>query len=145
MDTPREVDIAELDLFADCTKAELRQIRSLTTYLRIPKDRVLIREGSRAQEFIIINSGSARVSRATDDGVTTVAEVGSGEFLGEMSLLTGSPRNATATATTDLGVLVSSASEFRTIMRIAPTVADKVFQTSMERASTTELAPAIAA
>jgi CRP-like cAMP-binding protein len=71
--------------------------------------------------------------------------VGSGEFLGEMSLLTGSPRNATATATTELGVLVSSASEFRSIMRIAPTVADKVFQTSMERAGSTELAPAIAA
>ena len=106
---------------------------------------MLIREGSRAQEFIIINSGSARVSRETDDGVTTVADVGSGEFLGEMSLLTGSPRNATATATTELGVLVSSASEFRSIMRIAPTVADKVFQTSMERAGSTELAPAIAA
>ena len=78
-------------------------------------------------------------------GVTTVADVGSGEFLGEMSLLTGSPRNATATATTDLGVLVSSANEFRSILRIAPTVADKVFQTSMERAATVALAPAIAA
>jgi len=43
MDTPREIDIADLELFADCTKAELRQIRSLTTYLRIPKDRVLIK------------------------------------------------------------------------------------------------------
>jgi CRP-like cAMP-binding protein len=145
MGTPREVDIADLELFADCTKAELRQIRSLTTYLRIPKDRVLIREGSRAQEFIIINTGTARVSRETDDGATTVAEVGSGDFLGEMSLLTGSPRNATATASSELGVLVSSASEFRSILRIAPTVADKVFQTSMERAAGVELAPAIAA
>lgn len=145
MDTPREIDIADLELFADCTKAELRQIRSLTTYLRIPKDRVLIREGSRAQEFIIINSGTARVSRETEDGDTTVADVGSGEFLGEMSLLTGSPRNATATATTDLGVLVSSASEFRSILRIAPTVADKVFHTSMERAATVELPEAVAA
>jgi CRP-like cAMP-binding protein len=74
-----------------------------------------------------------------------VADVGSGEFLGEMSLLWGSPRNATATATTDLGVLVSSASEFRSILRIAPTVADKVFHTSMERAATVEFAPAVAA
>jgi CRP-like cAMP-binding protein len=145
MDTPREIDIADLELFADCTKAELRQIRSLTTYLRIPKDRVLIKEGTRAQEFIIINSGTARISRETDDGLTTVAEVGTGKFLGEMALLTGSPRNATATAATDLGVLVSSASEFRSILRIAPKVADKVFHTSMERAATVELAPAVAA
>ncbi len=145
MDTPREIDIADLELFTDCTKAELRQIRSLTTYLRIPKGRVLIREGSRAQEFLIITSGTARVTRETDDGATTVAEVGSGEILGEMALLTGSPRNATAVATSDLGVLVSSASEFRSILRIAPSVADKVFQTSMARAADVELAPAIAA
>ena len=145
MDTPREIDIADLELFADCTKAELRQIRSLTTYLRIPKGRVLIREGSRAQEFLIITSGTARVTRETGDGATTVAEVGSGEILGEMALLTGSPRNATAVATSDLGVLVSSASEFRSILRIAPSVADKVFQTSMARAVDVELAPAIAA
>jgi CRP-like cAMP-binding protein len=145
MDTPREVDIAEFELFADCTKAELRKIRALTTYVRVPQNRVLMREGSRAHEFIIINSGTAVVSRKTDDGVETVAEVGSGEFLGEMALLTGTPRNATATAATDLGVLVSTANEFRSIMRIAPTVADKVFQTSMERAAQVELTDAVAA
>jgi CRP-like cAMP-binding protein len=95
MDTPREIDIAELELFADCTKSELRKIRALTTYVRVPQDRVLMREGSRAHEFIIINSGTAVVSRKTDDGDATVAEVGSGEFLGEMALLTGTLRNAT--------------------------------------------------
>jgi CRP-like cAMP-binding protein len=145
MDTPREIDIAELELFADCTKSELRKIRALTTYVRVPQDRVLMREGTRAHEFIIINSGTAVVSRKTDDGDATVAEVGSGEFLGEMALLTGTLRNATATAATDLGVLVSTANEVRSILRIAPTVADKVFQTSMERAARVELADALAA
>jgi CRP-like cAMP-binding protein len=142
MAAPRVVDIADLELFAGCTKAELRQIRALTTYVQVPRDQVLMREGSPAHEFIIIDSGTARVSRATDDGVQTVADVGSGEFLGEMALLTGTPRTATATATTDLGVLVSSVSEFRSILRIAPSVADKVFQTSMERAASREMAVA---
>jgi CRP-like cAMP-binding protein len=142
MAAPRVVDIADLELFAGCTKAELRQIRALTTYVQVPRDQVLMREGSPAHEFIIIDSGTARVSRATDDGVQTVADVGSGEFLGEMALLTGTPRTATATATTDLGVLVSSVSEFRSILRIAPSVADKVFQTSMERAASLEMAVA---
>jgi CRP-like cAMP-binding protein len=127
METPQEIDIADLELFAGCTKAELRKIRALTTYVRVPQDRILMREGTRAHEFIIINSGTAVVSRQTDDGVATVAEVGSGEFLGEMALLTG------------------TANEFRSILRIAPTVADKVFQTSMERAANVELADAVAA
>jgi CRP-like cAMP-binding protein len=142
MATSRVVDIADMELFAGCTKAELRKIRSLTTYVQVPADQVLMREGSSAHEFIIIDSGTARVSRETDDGVATVAEVGSGEFLGEMALLTGTPRTATATATTDLGLLVSSASEFRSILRIAPSVADKVFQTSMDRAARQDVAVA---
>jgi CRP-like cAMP-binding protein len=145
MSVAQEVDIAKLELFADCTKAELREIRSLTTYLRIPQDRVLMREGSLAQEFIIINSGTARVSRETGDGVETVAEVGSGEVLGEMALLTGSRRNATATAATDLSVLVCSAREFQTMLRIAPTVADRVFQISLNRAANAEKLAAAAA
>ena len=140
MATPHVADIADLELFAGCTKAELRKIRSLTTYVQVPRDQVLMREGSSAHEFIIIDSGTARVSRSTDDGVATVAEVGSGEFLGEMALLSGTPRTATATATTDLGLLVSSASEFRSILRIAPSVADKVFQASKDRAANLALA-----
>jgi len=140
MGTPQELEIADLELFADCTKAQLRKIRSLTTYLRLRKDQVLIREGSRAREFIIIDSGTARVSRETDNGVTKVADVGSGQFLGEIALLTGSRRTATVTATSDLGVLVSSASEFRSILDIAPSVADKVVRTSIVRATNMDIA-----
>jgi len=139
MTAPHVVDIADLDLFAGCTKAELKQIRSLTTYLQVPKDQVLMREGSPAHEFIIIDSGTARVSRVTDEGVAEVAEVGSGDFLGEMALLNGSRRTATATAETDLGVLVSSAIEFRSILRLAPSVAEKIVQTSINRAAALEL------
>jgi CRP-like cAMP-binding protein len=138
MNAPHVVDIADLELFADCTKAELKQIRSLTTYLQVPKDQVLMREGSPAHEFIIIDSGTARVSRATDEGVAEVAEVGSGDFLGEIALLNGSRRTATATAETDLGLLVSSASEFRSILRLAPSVADKIVRTSIDRTAALE-------
>jgi CRP-like cAMP-binding protein len=140
MDATPAIRIGDLALFADCTKAELRQIDSLTTFLHLGKDRVLIREGSPAREFIIIGSGTARISRQTDDGESTVADVGSGEFIGEMELLSGSRRAATATATTDLAVLVSSASEFQAILQIAPSVAHKVRRTSLVRAAS--LAPA---
>jgi CRP-like cAMP-binding protein len=142
MDTPRVVDIGELELFAGCTKAELRKIRSLTTYVQVPKDQVLMREGSAAHEFIIIDSGTASVSRRTHEGVAKVADVGSGGFLGEMALLNGTPRTATATATTDLGLLVSSASEFRSILRIAPSVAEKVRHASVARSGSLDLANA---
>jgi CRP-like cAMP-binding protein len=140
MVTPQVVRIADLELFADCSKAELRQISSLTTYLQLQKDQVLMREGTRANEFVIIGSGTAQVSRQTSKGVVSVAEVGSGDFLGEMGLLAGTSRTATVTATTDLTVLVSSASEFRSILRIAPSVANKVVHTSNVRAASLDVA-----
>lgn len=135
MATPPVMRIADLELFADCTKAELRQIGSLTTYLQVRKDHVLMREGGRANEFVVIGSGSAQVSRNTTHGVIRVADVGSGDFLGEMGLLSGTSRTATVTATTDLAVLVSSAIEFRSILHISPSVADKVVHTSTVRAA----------
>jgi len=140
MGTPNVVRMAELELFADCTKAELRQIGSLTTYLHVPRDRVLIREGSSAKEFIVIGAGTAEVSRETGDGIARVAQVGTGDFLGETALLAGTRQTATATATTDLAVFVSSVSEFRSILHVAPSVADKVVKTSLVRAASGAIA-----
>jgi len=132
--------IDDLELFADCTRTELEQISPLTTYLRIPAGQVLIHEGTPAKEFIVIVSGSARVTRHTAHGVVELAEVGKGDFLGEMALLSGSTRTATATATTDLVVLVSSVGEFRSIMEIAPSVARKVRRASLARATSQAIA-----
>lgn len=135
MDEIPVVHLSDLELFADCSKSELRQIDSLTTYVHVEADRVLMREGAPAREFIIIGSGSARISKETEDGRTTVAELGKGQFIGEMGLLANMPRTATATATTDLAVFVSSASEFKSMLQIAPSVARKVRGVSIARAA----------
>lgn len=135
MESVPVVRLSDLELFADCSRAELRQIASLTTYVQMERDRVLMREGAPAKEFIIIGSGTARISKETAEGTTTVAEVGSGGFIGEMGLLSNGPRTATATAATDLGVFVSSASEFKSILQIAPSVAGKVRRASLARAA----------
>jgi CRP-like cAMP-binding protein len=138
--SPNPLRIDDLKLFADCSKAELRQIGSLTTFLQVPRDQVLTREGDLAKEFIVIASGTARVTREMADGPARVADVGSGDFLGEMALLSGGRRTATATAATDLTVLVSSLGEFRSILETAPSVARKVHLASIARASRPDLA-----
>ena len=134
------IRLDKLDLFSDCTRAQLQQISSLTSYLRLPKGHVLMHEGAPAKEFIVILSGTAEVTRQTAGGGVRVAEVGPGDFQGEMGLLAGAPRTATVTATTDLVVLVSSVGEFRSILELAPSVAAKVRQTSSARASGLALA-----
>jgi trk system potassium uptake protein TrkA len=129
--TPRPIH--ELELFSDCTKSELRLIRSLTTFLELPKGQVLMRQGDAGREFIIVGSGIVHISRETEDGTARVADVGSGDFLGEIALLSGVPRTATATAATDVSVLVSSIGEFRSILHAVPSVEEKVRRASVAR------------
>jgi CRP-like cAMP-binding protein len=132
--------IDDFDLFADCSRAQLQQIGSLTTYLRIPGGHVLIHEGDIAKEFIVILRGTAEVSRHTAHGRVHVADVGTGDLLGEMALLSGSRRTATVTATTDLEVLVSSVGEFRSLVELAPSVGHKIRRASASRASSQGIA-----
>lgn len=129
-----------LDLFADCTRAQLQRISALTTYLHIDEGHVLMREGSPAKEFLVILDGSATVTRSAPGGDELVADVGTGDFLGEMGLLSGAPRSATVTATTDMDILVSSVVEFRSILELAPSVAHKVRRASLVRSADLHLA-----
>jgi CRP-like cAMP-binding protein len=72
--------------------------------------------------------------------VENVASDGSGDFLGEIALLCGSARTATATAATDLEVLVCPTGEFRTMPKIAPSVAHKVRRASLARSAVMDIA-----
>ncbi len=77
MGTPNVVRMAELELFADCTKAELR--RDWVTYHLPSRSKGSgpqnAKEAAR-REFIVIGAGTAEVSRETGDGIARVAQVG---------------------------------------------------------------------
>ena len=74
-----------------------------TDEVSVPAGKDIVTQGSLGHEFYLIVDGKAEVSR---DG-TTVAELGPGQYFGELALLDGAVRNATVTATepTDLLVL----------------------------------------
>jgi CRP-like cAMP-binding protein len=101
--------------------------------VNIPAGKVLIREGKLGSEFLIIVSGQAEVTKSTGVGVSKVAELHDGAFVGEISLLQGVPRTATVTATTDLTAYVSNPSEFRELLRTAPAAAQRIAEASSLR------------
>jgi CRP-like cAMP-binding protein len=124
--------ISDLELFAGCTKSEVRRISSFTTLLHAAKGEVLFRQGDAAEEFIVVESGTVRLSRMTPDGAVTLAEVGPGEPLGAGALISGGEWTVTAVATTDVALFVSSVSEFRAITHIAPSIEDRIWQSALE-------------
>lgn len=125
-------DLAELPLFAEATRSERELIRRHLTPISLPAGSVLIREGARGDEFMIILEGEVTVSQ----NGTTIARLQRGDLVGEMALLEadgGGRRNATVTAQTDALVYVGSRTEFRQILHSAPSVARKVRETAAAR------------
>ncbi|HEX4245044.1 MAG TPA: cyclic nucleotide-binding domain-containing protein [Acidimicrobiales bacterium] len=125
--------LADLELFGDCSRRELAKVDSLLTRVTLPAGTVLIREGRIGSEFLIIASGEAQVTKTTGHGISKIAELHKGEFVGEIALLNGIPRTATVTATTDLTAYVSTAAEFREILRSAPGAAKRITEASTFR------------
>jgi NTE family protein len=88
---------------------------------------VLIREGDDADSLYLIAEGRVRVHNRRDDGTTQVlAELGRGELVGEMALVTNEPRSATVTAVRDSVVLELPASAFVELVRGHPDVLREV-------------------
>ena len=82
----------------------------------------LARQGEFAYEFFVIEEGGAEVLR---DG-ERIAELGPGDFLGEMGIVGKVVRNATVRTTSPSRVIVMSEQAFRSMSRTNPDVASRI-------------------
>ncbi|NLI78144.1 MAG: mechanosensitive ion channel [Candidatus Riflebacteria bacterium] len=83
----------------------------------------IVQKGSAGTDFFLIDRG--RVSVFLDDEATSpVAELGSGQFFGEMSLLTGEPRSATIRAEAETLLVVLSQEVMSHLLREQPDLAN---------------------
>ena len=114
--------LKKVPLFADCSKAELRQLASIADEVALREGRVLTREERIGHEFFVLIEGVVRVSRKG----AKLADLQGGDWLGEIALLTKAPRTATVTAMTPVRTLVIVDRDFRRVVRTMPTIAMKV-------------------
>ena len=118
----RMAKLAEVGLFAACSKAELRALAGITTELDAEAGTILCTEGTPGRTCYVVTAGTATV---TIDG-DQIDTVGPGGFFGEMALLDGGPRVATVTAATDMRLLVLSRSELTRLLTDVPSVSRKM-------------------
>lgn len=125
-----KVDLLKrIPLFAGCSRAELEAVSRVADELRIPAGRVLMRQGAPGRELVVLVEGEVTVER---DGAT-IAVRRDGDHVGELALVTGRPRTATVTATTDLRVLVLDRTSFERLLQAVPSIAVKVVKAVAER------------
>jgi CRP-like cAMP-binding protein len=70
---------------------------------------VLFREGESGEVMFVIQSGAVRITKEVGGEAKSLAVLGPGEFLGEMAILNGKPRTATATVVETTRCLVIEA------------------------------------
>ena len=116
-------------LFAGCSKAELQRVASLADELDLGEGATLIREGERGREFIVVVDGTVRVTRKGKK----LRDLGAGDFIGEIALVSDVPRTATVTATSPVRLLVVTDRAFRGLIEQTPSIATKVLQSLGER------------
>jgi CRP/FNR family cyclic AMP-dependent transcriptional regulator len=121
--------IKRVPLFSRCTKRELGMIALLADELDLPEGRELTHQGSRGQEFVILVEGGADVVR----NGKVVNKLKSGDFFGEISLITGRPRTATVVTRRRSRLLIMHSPAFRALLRDSPSIQAKVLEAVVAR------------
>jgi len=120
--------LKEVPLFSGCSKRELEEIAAVADEIVFPAGRTLIRQGATGREFIVVLDGDVEVRR---DGRELPR--GDANYFGEVALLTGAPRNATVTTTTQVDALVLTARAFDRIVATSDSIRRKVIASLASR------------
>jgi cAMP-dependent protein kinase regulator len=90
-------------LFSSFEREALVEILASTELRSFDEGDIIVTEGEEGSSLFLIVGGTVKVFTRTDDGSNVpLAELGPGDFFGEVSLLTGKPRTATITARTEV-------------------------------------------
>ena len=134
-----EAQLRDVPFFNQLSKRELAMVAQQTDEVDVEAGSVLAREGDFGHEFFVIIDGTAEVLQ----GETCLAELGPGEFFGEMALVEEDRRMATVKAISPMKVLVMTRASFRGMDRTMPQIHAAVSEAiARRRAAASEPAPA---
>jgi CRP-like cAMP-binding protein len=101
---------------------------------RLVAGEVLFRAGDQGDALYIVKQGRIDVLAANANASHPIATLSEGQTLGEMALLTGSPRTATIQAATDATLLQIAKDDFERSIMSDPELATTIRQLSHQRA-----------
>jgi CRP/FNR family transcriptional regulator, cyclic AMP receptor protein len=118
-----------IPLFESFSEEELRQIAPFAEEASAEPGNVLVREGDYSYQFVAIEEGNAK---ATRDG-ETVAELGPGDFFGEIGLLEKSLRTATVEATSPMKLITLTGWDLARVEKAMPEAIEELHRAIEER------------
>ncbi|MGI9648829.1 MAG: MFS transporter [Acidimicrobiia bacterium] len=108
-------------LFSALARPSIEHLASAAKQLNSATGIAIITEGDTADAMYVIVEGTVAVSaRGDSDAPIEVAELGPGDYFGEIGLLEGAPRNATCTALSDCRLLQVDGTAFLAAVQDSP-------------------------
>ena len=104
-------------------------LRAAGTEQAAPAGQVLVREGASGGSLFVVLAGSVTISR----GGRRITELGPDSLLGEVAMLDGGPRTASAIVSQDAQLLVVPGSAVRALLDERPGLRDRLLRTAQAR------------
>ncbi len=123
--------VARVPLFEGLEAGALAEVVGTLKARTVPAGTTIVRRGERGDAMYMIAAGNVEVT--LPDGATRT--LGTGDFFGEMALLTREPRSATITSLTTVDLLVVDAADFHRLAERMPEVHDKVERVARSRST----------
>ena len=115
--------LRSVPLFASLDSKATAELGEYLTIHDYPRSATIFRNGDPGDAMYLIDVGRVRISITDADGaVVTLAELGAGDFFGEMAMLDGQGRSANATAIDDARLAKLTRDDFLSFMRSDPRV-----------------------
>ena len=131
--------LRSVPLFASLGDEDARTLRGLLKVRRLPRGALLFRQGDAGDAMFLIEAGRIQIYITDEAGEeVTLAELARGDFFGEMSLVEGKPRTATARAVEDARLAALSREDFTGFVRHNTDVALAMVSAISERLRRTD-------
>lgn len=124
-----ERSLESIPLFASLSQHQRRQVANWADEVDIGEGERLVNQGAFAHEFFAILEGEAEVTREGEH----LADLGPGDFFGEIALESDDRRTATVTAKTPMRVVVMFGRDFHQMESSMPKVAEQIKKAVEER------------
>lgn len=131
--------LRSVPLFASLDNNAARDLRSLLNVREVAGETPLFVAGEAGDAMYLIENGRVRIHIVDTSGHdVTLAELAGGDFFGEMAILDGKPRSASATVMEPARLAILSREDFLSFVRRNPDVALKMLSAITNRLRETD-------
>jgi len=128
-------DLRKSPLFEGLSDEELQHLMDNAKPVSLHAGDTLMKQGDSGDTAYVVVNGELEITKQSGQSIIKIDVRGSGEIIGEMALLSQSPRSATVTAVTDCETLCISKEVFDNLLSTSPSAAKAVLHWIMARLS----------